>query len=578
MTMKYNLSAWDLSEIRPSNVDTLFKEIERRTAALETKRRHLTATISSQSFMLLLKELEELRRITTTLGVFAQLQFAENSADQEAAAFLSRTETFLTKIGNRLIYFSLWFKSLPEKKAQQLISTSGKYTYYFESLRRTKPYTLKENEEKIINIKDVTGASALNSVYNILTSQYLFQFGTKKLTQNELLVHVRDTSPKVREKTYRTLLEKYKDHKDVIGEIYKNLLNDWREESINLRGYKNPISVRNVANDIPDQAIEALLKVCERNQHLFQRFFELKRKKLGLKTLRRFDLYAPIEAKKEKKIPYPDAVALVLETFKQFSPRFYQEALQILNTNHVHSQLQKNKDTGAFCCSVTSTLNPYVLLNYTGTLRDVSTLAHELGHGIHHNLSREQSEFTFQSALPLAETASIFSEMLLSERLQKIYPERTKELLFTKLDEIYASIIRQAGFVQFEIQAHRMMEEGKTIEEMSAVYLQGLKKQLGKKIDVDPIFAYEWTYIPHIFHTPFYCYAYAFGNLLTLALYEMYKERGKTFIPKIIEMLSKGGSESPLEITKAVGVDITSETFWQKGFDVIKEMIESVEK
>ncbi|HLD79617.1 MAG TPA: M3 family metallopeptidase, partial [Candidatus Nanoarchaeia archaeon] len=315
----------------------------------------------------------------------------------------------------------------------------------------------------------------------------------------------------------------------------------------------------------------------EQNQSVFHRFFELKRKKLGLKKIRRFDLYAPLQKKKESKIQYQEAVTMVLDTFKNFSPEFHREASNIINAKHIHSKVQKNKDTGAFCCSVTAKQNPYILLSYAGTLRDVSTLAHELGHGIHHNLARDQTEFTSHSVLPLAETASIFSEMLLSERLQQKYPERAKELLFTKLDEIYASIIRQASFVNFEKKAHAMMEEGKTIDEMSKVYLQNLRKQLGPKVEVDDIFAYEWCYIPHIFHTPFYCYAYAFGNLLTLALYETYKEKGKPFVTKIVEMLAKGGSLSPIEITKAVGVDITSEAFWQKGFDVINRMIDRVE-
>lgn len=575
--MKYKLSSWDLSDIAPKDIGKTFREVERLTKALENKRKLLTDKISAKSFIDIIYELEQLRIINSKLGVFAHLKFAENSGNQEAAALVSRTETFLTRMNNRLLFFSLWFKSLPDKKAEELIKSSGKYGYFLNNMRRTKPYTLQENEEKIINIKDVTGVSALNSVYNILTSQFSYSFNGRRVGQEELLIYARDPSPKKREQMYKTLLGKYKDHKDVIGEIYKNIINDWREESIHLRRYKNPINVRNVANDIPDEAIEVLLRVCERNQHLFHKFFELKRKKLGLKKLRRFDIYAPIAKKKDEKIPYDKAVEIVLETFKDFSPEFYQEALNIINANHVHSRLQKNKDTGAFCCSVTSKLNPYVLLNYTGTLRDVSTLAHELGHGIHHNLSREQTEFTFHSALPLAETASIFSEMLLSENLLKKYPQRAKELLFTKLDEIYASIIRQAGFVNFENKAHQMMDEGKTIEEMSKVYLEELRKQLGSGVEVDDVFAYEWTYIPHIFHTPFYCYAYAFGNLLTLALYEMYKEKGDSFIPKIIEMLSKGGSQSPVEITKAVGVDITSEKFWQKGFDAIKILIDKVD-
>ena len=572
--MAYTPSSWDLSKIQPH--DHSFKEIEKATTALEAQRKKLTSTISPHDFLAILKEVEKLKIQSNTLSCYAYLRFAENTSDQEATAFMSKVETFLAKISNCLLFFNLWFKELPEKKAQELIHTSGRYHYFLEYLRKTKAYTLKENEEKIITIKDVTGVSALNTIYNILTSQFEFEFAGKKVTQEELLNFVRDPSAEKRESAYRTLLSPYVKHKDVLGEIYKNLINDWREENMGLRGYKSPLHVRNIVNDIPDEAVDVLLRVCEKNQHLFHRFFELKRKRLGVKKLRRFDLYAPLQEEKEK-IAYDAAVKMVIQAYESFSPRFKKEALAILNADNVHSLVQKNKMTGAFCMSVNAQCSPFVLLSYTGKLRDVFTLAHELGHGVHHNLAREQTEFTFHAPLPLAETASIFGEMLLSEKLLREKPEAAKEMLFLKVDDLYASIIRQSSFVMFEKKAHKMMEEGKTILEMSEVYLADLKKQLGKNVEVDDIFAYEWCYIPHIFHTPFYCYAYAFGNLLTLALYEMYKVKGEPFAVKIIELLSKGGSESPVSMTKSLGIDITSEQFWQKGFTVIEEMIEKME-
>ncbi len=538
MPMKYKLSAWDLSEIKPSNLQESLQEIETKTDQIEPWRPQLKNSISTKDFCSLLAELEKLQVLTSKLGIYAQLRFAEDTSNQQASALLSQVETFLTKINNRLLFFGLWFKQLPQSEASRLIQASGKHHYFLEKMYKTKPYILEEKEEKIINIKDVTGVSALNTIYNLLCTQFRFTFADKEIGQEELLNFVRDPSPQKREAAYRTLLEKYRSYQSVIGEVYRNIVTDWQEENVRLRGYKNPLQVRNVGNDLPDAAVEALLRVCERNEVLFQRFFEIKRKKLGLKKMRRFDLYAPLRKSKEPKIPFPEAVATVLKTFQDFSPAFHGEALNIISANHLHSKIQKNKDTGAFCCSVTSKLNPYVLLNYTGTLRDVSTLAHELGHGIHHNLARNQTEFTFHAPLPLAETASIFSEMVLSERLLKKYPDRAKDLLFIKLEEIYASIIRQAGFVRFERKAHQMLDQGKTIEEISKVYLQDLRKQLGPKIEVDDIFAYEWCYVPHIFHTPFYCYAYAFGNLLTLALYETYREKGAQYADQIVEMLA----------------------------------------
>tara|TARA_Y100000310_G_C20675337_1_gene812716 strand:- start:923 stop:2650 length:1728 start_codon:yes stop_codon:yes gene_type:complete len=575
--MPYHESSWDLSAIKPNDLKKTLKQIENKGKKLEKIRPKLNNNISSKEFMKIVNEFKSLKVLTNKLGCYTYLKFAENSANQKAVAQMSMIENFLTKVYNNLIFWSLWFKHLPEKKAKRLIKKSGKYKYHLESTRRTKPYTLKEKEEQIINIKDTTGVSALNSIYNIFTSQFEYKLYNKKYTQEELTTKVKSPNPKVRKDAYLTLLTKYKSNKDVLGEIYKNIINDWREESVNLRGYKNPLSVRSTNQDIPDKAIEALLKVSERNQKLFHRFYEIKRKKLKLKKMRRFDLYAPIKAKKEKKVPYDKAMKMVLECYESFHPKFKENALKIINAKHIHSKIQKNKQSGAFCCGITTTIPPFVLLNYTGTLRDVSTIAHELGHGVHHILASCQTEFTNDAVLPLAETASIFGEMLLSEKIMEKDPQKAKELIFYKLDDLYASIIRQAGFVAFEIKAHQMMKEGKTIDEMSAVYLQDLRKQLGPKVEVDEIFAYEWSYIPHIFHTPFYCYAYAFGNLLVLALWEMYKEKGKPFAEKIIKMLAAGSSKSPVDITKAVGVDITSEKFWQKGFDVIEEMIKKVE-
>jgi oligoendopeptidase F len=563
---------WNLDEIKYFSLKKEMQSIENKVRSLETSRKKLTNKIIIKEFISLLKKIEVIRVQTAKLGVYSHLKFCENSTDQKAVAEMSFIENFLTKMGNRLIFFNFWFKQLPEKKVQQLIKESGPYKYHLQLLRKNKKYTLKENEEKIINIKDSVGFYALNNVYNIFTSSFEFSYEGKKRTQEEMVTYIRSPSPKVRENAYKILLVPYVKNKDVLGEIYKNLLNDWREENVALRGFKTPISVRNTANDIPDKAIEVMLKVCEKNQKLFQRFFELKRKKLGLKKMRRFDLYAPLKEEKTK-ISYEQAIKMVLDTFYSFSKEFGQAAEKIIKNKHIHSKIQKGKRSGAFCCPASTQVLPYVLLNYTNKFRDVSTLAHELGHGVHFVLASNQTEFTHDACLPLAETASIFSEMLLSERIMQTDSKIAKEMMFTKVDDLYASIIRQARFVSFEKKAHGMMEEGKTIDEMSQVYLTDLKKQLGSKISVDNIYAYEWAYIPHIFHTPFYCYAYAFGNLLTLALYEMYKENPQVMVPKIISMLSKGSSESPIEITKAIGVDITSSKFWQKGFDYIEKMI-----
>ena len=572
----YKEGTWDLSALKMGGVESQLHAVEKKVRNLESKRKILSPTIKPTVFLSLLREFEELRKHIEKFASYYHLKQCEDVSDQAMLAASSKIETTLTEYGNRLLFFSFWFKDLSKHKAQELIKASGKYHYYLETIRKTKRYTLSEKEEKIINTKDVTGGSALNTLYELTTSHFEYVVEGKKYTQEELVTFVRSSSPNVRENTYRTLLSPYKKHVDVLGEIYKNIALDWRAEQINLRGYKTPIQVRNIDNDLPDKAVDTLLKVCERNEKLFHHFFDIKRRKLGLKKLRRFDIYAPLHEEKAK-ISYDSAIKLVLETFDGFSSEFGTAARKIIDGNHIHSSIGPKKRSGAFCSTVSTDITPYVLLSYTSKYRDVSTLAHELGHGVHSVLSSGQTEFTHSACLPLAETASEFSEMLLAQKVRSINPTMASQMMFTHLDDIYATIIRQAGFVRFEIMAHEMIKEGKTFEEISVKYLAMLRAQLGPHVEVDELFSYEWLYIPHIFHTPFYCYAYAFGNLLTLALYEMYQEKGQMMVGKIITMLSTGGSEAPLKVSKELGVDICSEAFWQKGFDSIAKMIKEIE-
>src|SRR3989338_8844782 len=242
----YKTSAWDLREIKPKSILSEEQQIEKLVEALEEKKSLLRSTITYTIFLNIVKDFESLRKKMEKLGVFTQLRFSENAQDQKAVAEMSQVENFLTKMNNRLLFFSLWFKQLPEAKANELITASGKYRYFFETLSRTRKYTLKEAEEKIINVKDNTGVSALNNIYNILTSEFEFDFQGKKKTQEEMITFVRSTSAKTREVAYRALLKPYVQHKNVLGEVYKNVALDWREEHLGLRGYRTPISVRNI--------------------------------------------------------------------------------------------------------------------------------------------------------------------------------------------------------------------------------------------------------------------------------------------------------------------------------------------
>lgn len=299
-----------------------------------------------------------------------------------------------------------------------------------------------------------------------------------------------------------------------------------------------------------------------------------KAKALGMKKLRRYDIYAPVGGK-EHKYTFEESKKKVLEIFNEFTPGFHARAKLIFDEEHVDSHPRQGKRSGAFCSTTAPSITPYVLLNFNGTPNSLMTMAHELGHGIHSLYSNKLSTLVQSEPLPLAETASTFSEMLIFDRLLEEIknPEEKKTLLFEKIGSSYATIIRQNYFVKFEVAAHDAIKKGTTAKGLCDIYSENLKEQFGSSIDISDEFRFEWSYIPHIFRTPFYCYAYNFGELLAMSLYSIYKSRGKSFIPKIEMILASGGSEKPSRLLKSIGIDINSKSFWNGSFSMIREWL-----
>jgi oligoendopeptidase F len=459
---------------------------------------------------------------------------------------------------------------------------SGDIRYHLETIRRYTPHTLTEPEEKIINVKNVTGRSAVNTLYDVVTNGLTFTLkvgGRKKVLNREgLMTYVRSPKAAVRQAAYQELYRVFSAQRDVLGEMYKALVNDWRSENVGLRHFASPLAARNLGNDVPDRAVDVLLSVCAQNADLFQQYFKLKARICGMKTMTRYHLYAPHRTD-VKRYRYADAVNMVLDAYRSFSPRMADLAQQVFSDRHIDAPTRPGKLGGAFCYSVVPGLTPYVLLNYTGDARDIATMAHELGHAVHGMLAAHHSVFTFHSTLPLAETASVFGERILSDALmqQESNKKIRQGLLLSQLDDIYATVLRQAYFVRFERTAHQMIAEGATGEQLAQTYLSELRQQFGKAVHVPEEFQWEWLTIPHIYASPFYCYAYSFGNLLVLALYRTYQQEGPSFVPKYLELLAAGGSMSPERILTAVDVEMTSERFWQSGFMTIRDMIGQLE-
>ncbi|MBE9470563.1 MAG: M3 family oligoendopeptidase [Chloroflexi bacterium] len=581
----FEQSGWTLEALLPAHegaeLERILGELEQQVVQFENSRESLSPEMGSEEFLELMRLYEAIQVTDTRLTGYAYLWFAEDTQSQDALAFLGRMEQLSAEVQNRLLFFSLWWKGLDEKPARRLIAASGDYAYYLESLRRFKPYTLSEPEEKIINLKDVNGPNALVKLYDMITNRFSFKLEidgeTKEMTRAELAAYVRDPSPEVRAAAYQEQFRVYSDQGTVLAQIYNHRVRDWASENVTLRGISSPVAVRNLANDIPDPVVKTLLDVCRENMPIFHRYFRLKARWLDVERLRRYDVYAPLRTS-GRTYPFPEAVSMVFDSFTQLSPTLAEHARRVFADGHIDSEIRPGKRGGAFCAGMLPGVTPWVLTNYVGKVDDVLTLAHELGHAVHALMAGDHSAFTFHSALPLAETASVFSEMALNDRLlrEEDDPAVRRDLLARVLDGAYATIARQAYFVLFELEAHRRAVEGATADDLCALYMDNLHEQFGDAVDVSDDFRWEWIAIPHIYSTPFYCYAYSFGHLLVLALYQQYKNEGISFVPRFLRILTYGGSQSPEHIISEAGFDMASPDFWQGGFDVLQGFLDEL--
>lgn len=587
---KYALSGWDLSELLAEPTDEVVSaqlaEIEEEVGTFESLRSRLeVASLTVDEVRMAVGRYESIIRKMWSLAYYGQLWFSADTQSTAAMTFQNRVQQVLTGIQNRLLFFELWWKGLAEDTAEHLLpaaETDPDFRFFLEDMRRTRPFILDEKSEQIINLKNSDGMSALMTIYTMLTSRLEFKLTVageeRTLTRDALMGYVQSPDPDLRAAAYQELYRVYAGEAKVLAQIYNNRVRDWYNEQVQLRSYASPIMVRNVANDVPDAAVDTLLEVARRNAPVFQRYFRLKAKWLGVEKLRRYDIYAPLTAS-DRRVSYTDAADLVLDTFHRFDSQVANLARRVFDQNHIDSEVRKGKRSGAFCATVRPELTPYVLLNYTGKVRDVATLAHELGHALHSMLAADHSMLTQHPSLPLAETASVFAEMLLTERMlaEESSPLVRREMLAASVDDMYATVMRQAFFVLFEKTAHAAILDNASPEQLCELYMDILREQFGDSVEIGAEFQYEWVSIPHIYHTPFYCYAYSFGQLLVLALYRRYQQEGDAFKPGYLKLLAYGGSAHPEHILQEAGVDMADPTFWQGGFDVINSLIDELE-
>ena len=578
-------AAWNLEDLLAEPVEDsltrLLADLDESVTSFEANRELLSESIEQDEFRNILGQYEHILELVHRVYAYTQLFFFADVKNQAALILRDRVDQAVTAADNRTLFFTIWLKSLTPDTITRL-APDGDYHHYLSNLLKFQPYTLRESEEQIINLKDTNGINAIVNLYDMITNSFTFTVEVederRTITRDQVSALYRHPSPDTRAAAYQELFRVYEENSAVLAQMYSHRVRDWHSESLLLRHYPTAISARNLANDIPDNVVDVLLGVCADNNDLFQRYFKLKAGWLGVSQLRRYDIYAPLTTA-DKTFEYAQAVELIMDSLRRFSPAVADMAWRIVADNHIDAEIRPGKRGGAFCYSVLPGMTPWVHVNYTGKARDVATLAHELGHGIHGILSANHSLLTYHPSLPLAETASVFSEMLLTERLlsQETDTAVRRDLLAYAVDDSYATVQRQSYFTLFEREAHQLIMAGKSADELCAAYLDNLRAQFADAVELSDDFRWEWISIPHIYHTPFYTYAYSFGQLLVLSLYSQYRAEGESFIPRYLKLLSYGGAEEPIKVLNEAGFDIGAPSFWQGGYDVLRSMIDELE-
>ena len=585
--MTFIQSAWSLNDLFPGieshELQDAFIQLEKQIAEFEESRPELVPEITISTFLSLMDLSERFTRSAFRIYGYASLSFAADTQGQNVIVLLSRVQQFMAEMQNRILFFSLWWKDLDDVNAARLSEASGDYRYYLDTIRKYKLHALSEAEEKIINLKNVTGADAIATFYTSMTNRFIFKLVVEdvplEMTRSELISYVRQVDPDLRARAYQELFRVYTQEGPLLGQLYQTLVRDCYNENVLLRNYSSPLAARNFSNDISDDIVDTLMEVSQKNTGIFQHFFKIKARRLGLHRLRRYDVYAPI-GQSGKVYDFNDSVKMVLESFNHFEPVFCELALRVLEKNHLDSEIRLGKESEAFCITLTPQETPWVLVNFQNQSDDAAALAHELGHAIHSMLADQHSVFTQSASLPLAEAASAFAEMLLVDHMLSGENDLDirRELLFSQVDDAYVTTLRQIYFALFEKQAHGMIRNNASVDELSMAYLDNLKHQFGDAVDVSDDFKSEWFAISHIYTAPFYVYAYAFGQLLVFSLYKQYKTEGAEFKPRYMQILAAGGSESTETILARAGIDLHSAAFWQGGFDVIRELVDQLDR
>src|SRR5215831_5058259 len=577
---------WDLSRLyRAPDDPALARDHERARAAADdfaSRLRGRVAELDPGALAAALRDLESLMDVAYRPSLYASLFHATASDDPTAQALYVHAREQSTDIFNRVQFFDVELKRAPEAAFARWLAAPelAGYAHHLRRVRRAAPHTLSEPEERLAAMKDLTGKSAWAQLYDEITSSWTFPFEADGETRTRSLAEVRalrsHADRDVRRRAQAAVLERHAENAQVLNYITNTIFQDHRIE-IGLRGYANVLAPTSLDDEIPETVIETLMRAVEDRYPVVHEYYRLKARALGLADFATYDLLAPYSAS-ERQVSFPEAQTLVLESFAQVATPFADAARAFFDERRIDAEPRPGKRDGAFCAGMLPGVAPYVLANYTGRLDDVSTVADALGHGVHFVLAgRKQTPLNYWPTTPMAETASVFGEMVLVRNLLSAEknPTTRRQLLASRIEDSIATIFRQVAYTRYELRAHERRAAGVVpAREYSALWSEEMRRLYGDAVSLGSVDGWGWITIPHILHSRFYCYSYAFGQLLVYALYRQWEREGAAFVPRYLALLEAGGSEEPDQLAARAGCDIADAGFWRQGLDIFARMVE----
>ena len=576
---------WDLGDLYQSishqEIRNDMEKCQELASDIARKYSGRIAQLTADELLTAVQESERLAVGLGRLGAFAQLYFATRVNDPEAGAFSQQIREFYSLAAKEVVFFDIEWANVPDEKADKLLADPilEHYQHHLQAARRYRPHLLSQVEEQLIIEISPVGCSSWVSLFEkVLAAQ---RFGEKGRTQEEVLTDLYSPDRDVRKSAAKDFTHGLRSQLHILSHTFNTVLADKMIDD-RMRSYDNWVSSMNLANELDNTTVNSLVIAVTDRYDIVRRYYDLKRRLLGLEELFDYDRYAPLPYLSQRVIDWENGKKIVLDAFGKFSPKMASVANRFFDKQWIHAPVMEGKTGGAFAHPVVPQVHPYVLVNYTGKFRDVETVAHELGHGVHQILAAEQGYFNSNTPLTLAETASVFAEMLVFKDLMKSLkrPEEKLGLAATKIDSVFATVFRQIAMNRYEDAVHSKRRTSGELspDEFSSLWLKTQKDMFSNSVTLTDDYGTWWAYIGHFLHAPGYVYAYAFGELLVLSLYAMYEKGEPDFVPRYLELLAAGGNNTPYALLESFGVDLRDPDFWHQGLNVIDDMVKEVEE